>query len=77
MYDVGREPISGVTDFPHSLGYSAYLYYIQQAAAGVTKPYRPHGCRAPGADPVIVTPIAIAACCIMMTPIRSHEEAQG
>src|SRR6202020_2097016 len=26
MYHLGREPISGVTDFPHSLGYSAYLH---------------------------------------------------
>jgi hypothetical protein len=26
MYDLGREPISGVADFPHSLGYSAYLH---------------------------------------------------
>src|SRR3984957_10529828 len=26
MYDLGREPMSGVTGFPHSLGYSAYLH---------------------------------------------------
>src|ERR1700693_5896315 len=26
MYDLGREPISGVADFPHTLGYSAYLH---------------------------------------------------
>ena len=26
MYHLGREPISGVADFPHSLGYSAYLH---------------------------------------------------
>jgi hypothetical protein len=34
-YDLGREPISGVADFPHTLGYSTY---IQHAVAGVTKP---------------------------------------
>ena len=26
MYDLGPEPISGVADFPHALGYSAYVY---------------------------------------------------
>jgi hypothetical protein len=26
MYDLGREPISGVADFPHALGYSAYVH---------------------------------------------------
>src|SRR5271170_2541619 len=25
MYDLGREPISGVADFPHTLGYCAYI----------------------------------------------------
>ena len=25
MYDLGREPISGVADFPHTLGYSAHV----------------------------------------------------
>src|ERR1700693_4068823 len=36
MYDLGREPISGVTDFPHTLGYSAYLH--PTSGSGVTKP---------------------------------------
>src|SRR3984957_17929450 len=26
MYDLGRKPISGVADFPHTLGYSAYVH---------------------------------------------------
>jgi hypothetical protein len=26
MYDLWREPISGVADFPHTLGYSAYVH---------------------------------------------------
>src|SRR5271169_3077066 len=26
MYDLGPEPISGVADFPHALGYSAYVH---------------------------------------------------
>ena len=26
MYDLRREPISGVADFPHALGYSAYVH---------------------------------------------------
>ena len=26
MYDLSREPISGVADFPHTLGYSAYAH---------------------------------------------------
>src|SRR3984957_16156410 len=26
MYDLGRKPISGVADFPHTLGYSAYAH---------------------------------------------------
>ena len=25
VYDLGREPVSGVADFPHTLGYSAYV----------------------------------------------------
>src|SRR5271155_1517469 len=37
MYDLGREPISGVADFPHTLSATAPIY-IQQAAADVTKP---------------------------------------
>src|ERR1700733_2205442 len=39
MYDLWREPISGLADFPHTLGYSAYV--LQHATAGVTKPRRP------------------------------------
>src|SRR3984957_17602408 len=26
MYDLGRKPISGVADFPHTIGYSAYVH---------------------------------------------------
>src|ERR1700688_4168929 len=26
MYDLWREPISGVADFPHTFGYSAYVH---------------------------------------------------
>ena len=26
MYDLGREPISGLADFPHPLGYCAYMH---------------------------------------------------
>ena len=36
MYHLGREPISGVADFPHASATAPT--YIQQAAAGVTKP---------------------------------------
>src|ERR1700729_1737547 len=39
MYHLGREPISGVADFPHSLGYSAYLH--PTSCSGVTKPLGP------------------------------------
>src|ERR1700719_4119428 len=54
MYDLGREPISGVADFPHSLGYSAYLHPTScrrrdkaddrlhiRRIAGHPDPYRP------------------------------------
>jgi hypothetical protein len=37
MYNLWREPISGEADFPHTLGYSAYVHPTQ-ATAGVTKP---------------------------------------
>jgi hypothetical protein len=36
MYDLGREPISGIAGFPHTPARAPT--YIQQAAAGVTKP---------------------------------------
>ena len=47
MYDLGREPISGVTDFPHSLGYSAYLHPTSCCRRDKALP-PPHGCG--GAD---------------------------
>src|ERR1700691_4572974 len=42
MYDLGREPISGVADFPHALGYSAYVHPTScrrrdKAVGGISK----------------------------------------
>src|ERR1700733_3762877 len=36
MYDLRREPISGIADFPHTPGYSASLH--PTSCPGVTKP---------------------------------------
>src|ERR1700722_14158068 len=39
IYDLRREPISGIADFPHTPGYSAYLHPTN--CSGVTKPLGP------------------------------------
>src|ERR1700722_18489421 len=36
IYDLRHEPISGIADFPHTPGYSAYLH--PTSCSGVTKP---------------------------------------
>ena len=45
MYDLGREPISGVADFPHALGYSAYVHPTtcrrRDKALRRARPFRP------------------------------------